>query len=125
MKELNHADDVDVDTFYANMDAAIQHAVDTVVPDVVRTRGVKRERSDKTKALYEKRTRMKGCTQGQYDDLQEEIKQSTLDDFKAWVESHCKIMDEANWRGDTRAIHKGAGLLCSVKDVASRWYGFL
>ena len=143
--DLNHSAEADTNTFYDNMNAAIHYAVDTVVPEVSRSQGIKRKVSNKTKALFEKRTRMRGRNQGQYEKLQKEIKETRLNDFKEWVEEHCKSMEVANRIGDTKSIFKstkvlagkhkqppkrlttdGKGnLLTSAKEVASRWYGFL
>ena len=127
------------------MNAAIQHAVDTVIPDVVRTPGISRKVSAHTKALYDKRERMRGCNQGEYDDLQQQIRESALQDFQSWVEENNKAMQEANGQGDTRKIYKvvnalsdkrqkpaknlttdGQGtILGSAQEVATRWFGFL
>ena len=42
--------DPDATTLHGYMAQAIQHAVDTVLPDVLRTPGIKREVSEETKA---------------------------------------------------------------------------
>ena len=55
---------------YNYMSTAIHHAIETVLPDVLRSPGIKSEVSEATKELYEKREKMKGCTQGQCDSLQ-------------------------------------------------------
>ena len=88
---------------------------------------------------------MKGRTQGQYDELQEQIKASRLNDFKDWVEKHGDSMQQANGQGDVRSIFKsvealagkkqrppknlttdGQGnMLQSAADVAQRWFDFL
>ena len=93
------------------MNAAITYAIETVLPDVQRSRGVRRETSDRTKALYDQRAKMKGCTQGQYDAHQEKIRKSTLRDFKEWVEKHGENMQEANGQGNTRAIYNSVKIL--------------
>ena len=125
--------------------AAIGHAVDVVIPEAKRTRGVKRKVSEATKRLYERRTNMQGCTQEQYDDINRRIKEAGLQDFRKWVEEHSAKMKTANGCGDTRTIYKsvrtlagkrqkpstnlttdGKGnLLGSAHDVAKRWTEFL
>ena len=82
------------------MSAAIQYVIDTVLPDVERTPGIRREVSQRTKELYEKREKAKGLTQGEYDSLQKQIREARLDDFKDWVEAHGDKMQEANGHGD-------------------------
>lgn len=69
--------------------------------------------SVKTQALFEKRTRMKKCNQGQYDDLQKAIRESSLQDYTNWVEEHSAKMNKACGQGDTKAIYK------SVKELAA------
>ena len=105
------SDAVDAVSLYQFMNEAIAYAIDTVLPDVQRTRGVKRETSQRTKDLYAKRPKMKGCTQGQFDEHQEKIKESTLRDFKEWVEKHSEKMKSANGQGDTRSIYKSVQTL--------------
>ena len=88
---------------------------------------------------------MKGRTQGQYDELQEQIRAARLNDFKDWVEKHGDKMQQANEQGDVRSVYKsvealagkkqrppknltsdGQGsMLQSAADVAQRWYDFL
>ena len=63
LREQRCPHDADAATLYTAMNAAIQHAVDTVIPDVVRTPGISRKVSAHTKALYDKRERMRGCKQ--------------------------------------------------------------
>ena len=46
----------DAHTLYANMSAAIAHAIDKVLPTVIRTKGVKRKVSVRTRKLYDQRT---------------------------------------------------------------------
>ena len=84
---------------------------------------------------------MKNCTQQQYDDLQAQIREARLKDFKVWVQENCDVMGDVERRGDTRTIYKtvetlmnkrekpepnlitnGKGkTLESAKDVVQRW----
>ena len=49
------SDPPDATTLHKYINTAILHAIDTVLPDVLRSPGIKREVSEETKALYEKR----------------------------------------------------------------------
>ena len=102
----------DTTTMYDKMRRSIHHAVESVLPTVKRKQGIKRKVSDKTKALYEKRTRLRGQgSKEQYDDVQKEIKQSSLADFDHWVEEWAGVMGKANGRGDTRAVYNAVRTL--------------
>ena len=145
LQEQQYTPDMDAPTQYKCMNTAIQHAIDTTVPVVERSGGIKRNMSKETEHLFQRRTSMKGCTQGQFDILQDEIRKSTLQDYTTWVEEHYEHMNEANGLGDTRAIYKsvktlsgkkqkpsknlttdGQGhILSDAKEVAARWYDFL
>ena len=130
---------------YNCIDTAIKHAIETTLPDITRGKSTHRTVSTRTKSLFEKRTKMKRCNQGQYDDLQKEIRASSMRDFHAWVEEHANRMCIANGKGNTSAIYdsvkalagkqqrppknltsNGQGkLLRSATEVAARWYDFL
>ena len=145
IREQGCSHEADATTLHKHMQNAIQHAIDSVLPDVPKSQGVSRKVSERSKNLYKKREKMKGCNQAQYDELQEEIRESRLHDFQAWVEEHSQKMNEANGQGDVKKIYKSVnalaggrqkppknlttdgqgGMLSSAKDVASRWYGFL
>ena len=88
---------------------------------------------------------MKGCTAGEFKELQSQIQQSSLDDYKEWVQQQSETLAEANGRGDTKKIFEvvntlkgkaekppanlttdGQGsMLRNAEDVADRWYNFL
>ena len=131
---------------YDKMCSAIQLAINTVLPSRRRGSGVRREVSEKTKELYERRTKL--CKQGtkeQFEQVQREIKESSLADFKNWVEKWADVIKDAENVGDTRAIYKGVtslagkqakppsnlntdaagNMLQSAEDVAATWYTFL
>ena len=60
MIELRFDHELDSATqLYSKMQQAIQHAVDTVLPECVKTNGVKRDVSDHTKSLYDERVRLR------------------------------------------------------------------
>ena len=137
--------DADATTLHQHMQSAIQHAINSVLPDVPKTTGVRRDVSERSKSLYKKREKMRGCNQAQYDGLQKAIRESRLRDFQEWVEKHSQKMQEANGHGDVKKIFKSVnelagerqkppknlttngqgGMLNSAQDVASRWYNFL
>ena len=48
---------------YQKIREAIQHAIDTVLPVVKRKRGITRKVPERTKALYDQRTKMTGSPQ--------------------------------------------------------------
>ena len=142
---LAHSQKDDTRKLYHDMCAAISHAVDTVLPTVPKQRRVKRKVSERTKALYEKRSNMQGCTNGEYKALQAQIKQAGLDDYRQWVAAQGEVLAEANGRGDTKKIYEvvnalkgksenpsknlttnGQGkLLQGATETADRWYDFL
>ena len=53
----------DTKTMYQKIREAIQHAIDTVLPVVKRKRGITRKVPERTKALYDQRTKMTGSPQ--------------------------------------------------------------
>ena len=101
---------------YSDMCATITHVIEETLPTVKKRRRAKRKVSERTAALYEQRTNMKGCTQGEFDELQAQIKQAGLDDFKDWVQEQGDIMAEANGRGDTKKIYEVVNALKGKSD---------
>lgn len=131
---------------YAKMCTAIQHAIDTVLPDTTVKPGIRRKVSDHTRSLYEKRTRLRGQgTPEQYQQVNKDIKESSLRDFENWVEEWAGVIGEANGRGDTKRIYKSVKVLARkpeapspnlttdqggktlecAQDVAAAWKAFL
>ena len=98
------------------MCTAITHAVKVALPTIPKSRRVKRKVSDRTKALYEKRSNMQGHTVGEYKELQAQIKQSGLDDYKDWVAAQGEILSAANGRGDTKKIYEVVNALKGKSD---------
>ena len=116
-----------------------------MIPTVPKRRRVKRKVSERTKALYEKRKNMQGCTNGEFKALQAQIKQAGLDDHSQWVSAQAEVLAEANGRGDTKKIYEvvnalkgksekppkklttnGDGkLLQGTTDIANRCHDFL
>ena len=97
-------------TMYDKICEAIQHAVEVVIPTVTRKKGVARKVSDRTKALFEKRTKMAG-TKAQYKQVQKEIKESSMQDFKDWVSEWADTMQAASDVGDTHKVFEGVKVL--------------
>ena len=142
---LNYSKDNDTAKLYHDMCVAISHAVDTVLLTVPRRRRVKRKVSERTKALYEQRTNMQGCTNGEYKELQAQIRQAGIQDYRDWVTAQGEVLSEANGRGDTKKIYEvvnalkgksekpptnlttdGNGkLLQGATETAERWFDFL
>ena len=149
MKAIELQFDAKKDTttqLYDKLCAAIQHAVDVALPERVMSKGVKRDVSEETKALFDERTNLKGRgTKEQYDEVQGKIKKSSLADFESWVNEWAKKIESANGTGDTKRIHEAVNVLAQkrekpspnlttdhngktltcAEDVAKAWHRFL
>ena len=131
---------------YTKMCAAIHHAIDTTLPDCQKRNGIKRKVSDRTKRLFEERQKL--CGQGnkeEFDNVQGQIKASSLEDFEDWVGEWATVIGQADSKGDTKGIYKGVKALANkrekppanltvdangdtlkcAEDVASTWHAFL
>ena len=137
--------DADATTLHTHMNKAIHQAIEDTLPDVQKSQGTSRKVSERSKQLYEKREKLQKDNQAQYDELQQEIKESRLQDFKEWVEEHSQNMQAVNGQGDVKKIYKsvnalsderksppnnlitnGQGnMLTSAQEVANRWFTFL
>ena len=82
----------------------------SVLPTVARKKDIKRKVSERTQALYDKRTRMSG-TKAQYKAVQEEIKTSSLKNFHDWVSEWAESMREVNAVGNTHKVYQGVKAL--------------
>ena len=71
---------------YDKMCDAITAAITDLPTHKVNKGGSKRKVSEKTKGLYDRRTQLKNPTKQERKDLQKEIKEAGLADFKQWVE---------------------------------------
>ena len=120
-KELCFDADKDTTTqLYSKLCDAIQHAVQSTLPERVMRKGVKREVSEQTKALFNQRTNLKGRgTKEQYDNVQEKIKESSLTDFEMWVDKWAKKIEEAENVGDTKRIYEGVKVLAQKNERPS------
>ena len=117
-----------------------------VLPTKAKSKGIKRKVSEKTKALFEKRTKLRGKgTAAQFKSVQSAIKRSSLDDYESWVDEWAEVISDANGHGDTKKIYqavrvlaqkqgtppsnlttdKNGKLLTSSEDVAQAWESFL
>ena len=85
LEELDFdADADDSTTIYEKMCAAIQHAVDTTLPDQKKSRGIKSKISEHTQSFYETRRQLRGKgTNEQFEALQGQIVTVTLPTFNA------------------------------------------
>ena len=93
-------------TMYNKICDAVSHAVETTIPTVTRKKGVIRKVSDRTKELFDRRTKMTG-TKAQYKKLQKEIKESSLQDFKDWVSEWADAMQAVCDVGDVHRVYEG------------------
>ena len=131
---------------YAKICAAINFAADTVLPSRRKGAGIKRDVSDKTKQLFERRKNMRNKgTKVQFQQVQAEIKTSSLEDFQSWVAKWAANISKAAGLGDTRKVYKGVNALAqkqsrpptnlttdkdgntlkSAEETASVWHQFL
>ena len=144
LADLNHQEGDTTDKLYNDITTAIHHAVKTL-PDIKRQKREAREVSQRTKDLIAQRSNGRRHTEQQFKELQAKIKDSSLQDFKNWVEKKSCEMDQANERGDTKKIYQIVNTLASkseapprnlvtdgqgnmlgcATDVANRWYNFL
>ena len=97
-------------------------AVNTVVPASKRAKTKRRERSDRTIQLFDARARKLQSLQEfspefrlQKKLYQKEIANSCRDDYRAWVEGITQGMEEADDKGDNRAVQAGVHLLSGKK----------
>ena len=105
---------------YDKLCKAIQHAVETVLPKRIKRNGVKREVSEKTRALFDERTNLRGRgTQEQYGNLQRRIKKSSLADFETWVNKWAQKISDAESVGDTKRIYEGVNVLAQKSERPS------
>ena len=111
LDQLQYDSAVDSATgMYTKMCDTINHVVETVLPTTIRKKGINHKVSEKTQALYDKRTNMKD-TKAQYKEVQEQIKQSSLQDFKDWVSEWAESMQAANAVGNTHKVYQGVKVL--------------
>ena len=143
---LKYSKDSDTSgAMYEKFCAAVTHAAETTLPLRIRTKGIKREVSERTKTLFEKRTNMQG-TKEQYEEVQRLIKTSSLQDYEQWVSNKwADVIQSANGKGDTKRIYQAVKVLAqkrekpptnittdaegkpldSAEDVAATWEKFL
>ena len=105
-----------------------------------------RDVSEKTRNLLKQRESMKkNSTSSQFSDIQQAIKQSSLEDYKNWVNERVREMEIANTRNDSRKVFaivnqlsrkpkpppqnitadKQGNLLESAEQAAEIWLQFL
>ena len=117
LEQLSYDAETDNATdMYDKMCEAIHFAVETVLPTVTKTNGVHRKVSARTKALFEKRTEMTG-TKAQYAQVQKQIKESSMQDFKDWVSEWADTMQAANSVGDTHKVYEGVKALRGKREA--------
>ena len=100
-----------LDIQYSNMSQSINHAIQTVLPNKEKGNFFSRGISERTRNLFEERTRRGRATKRKYTrqeqkDLQKKIKQSSLEDFLAWVDKNADDLEAANNVGDIKRMYK-------------------
>ena len=91
---------------YKKMCEAVSAAAEELPKYKAGKGGPKRKVSEKTKALYDRRTKLHNPTKQERNQLQKEIRESGLTDFKAWVEECADTLMAANNVGNTKKIYK-------------------
>ena len=108
------------DQKYSNLCAAVTHAMETTLPEKQGWASTKRTVSKRTKALFNRRTEMgrskKKYSKNDYDEVQAQIRKSSMQDYHDWVEACAQGMKEANDVGDTKAVYHAVKTLSGKKD---------
>ena len=85
--ELN--DGMTIEQQYDNLRVAIGHAIQNALPSKKRGKSIVQKVSRRTRDLYDKRTQLSKNkakrTKAEYKEIQEQIKQSSLQDHADWV----------------------------------------
>ena len=110
--EMEAAPGVDAALDYMNK--SIGKAIEKCVPNKSKSTEIKRRVSDKTRTLYEERTRRFSAITAQGGKISksmrrrwnEKIKRANLADYNDWVEKMTVSMEQAYKRGDTKAIYE-------------------
>ena len=55
----------------------------------------------------------------QFDEIQDKIKESSLEDFKDWVDKWAGVIGQVNTRGDTREMYKAVRSLANKREKPS------
>ena len=100
-----------VDAALDYMTKSIAQAVDQVVPDKKKEELIKRRVSDKTRALYEQRTKLfsaisasgKTVKRSMRNRWNKRIRNANLQDYNDWLDNVAKDMERAYARGDTKS----------------------
>ena len=148
--ELNSSDShlrTDSESRYDSLCKAIHETAKETLPAKKSLAMTARCVSDRTAALFKMREKMtkKKNSKEQFDQVQKQIKDSSLQDYKDWVDRCVDVMEEASAIGNVRKIYKqvqllskqaqppprnlthdsNGNLLKSPEEIAKRWYTFL
>ena len=135
---------------YTNLCAAVNHAIQSVLPDKKKGKRFARVVSKRTRDLFKVREKMDKSnakrTKADYDKLQKRIKESSMQDHAEWVSKCAEEMVDTNNVGDTRklyqlvkklsgkedkkpavdlSIDKQGAVITNATERAAAWYKFL
>ena len=144
------SDSQTIEQQYDTLCMAINFAMQSVLPIREKSQHAKRAVSQRTKALFEKRTNMgksdKKWSNVDYKRIQRQIRQSSMQDHAEWIEECAEEMQAANDVGDTRKLYAvvkalsgkvdkkppidinvdaQGGLISNATERAAAWYEFL
>ena len=136
----------DTESAYKALCKQIRQAAANALPNKIFTPCKARVVSDRTKALFDRRSKATTSTStSELASIQKEIKSSCLKDFQEWVNTNVLQMEAAEAVGDSRKIFRIAkhlskkggqpptnltsdedgNLLRAPEDVAATWFSFL
>lgn len=135
---------------YTNLCTAVNHAIQSVLPDKKKGKRFARVVSKRTRDLFKVREKMDKSnakrTKADYDKLQKRIKESSMQDHAEWVSKCAEEMVDTNNVGDTRklyqlvkklsgkedkkpavdlSIDKQGAVITNATERAAAWYKFL
>ena len=131
---------------YDKLCTAIHLAMEKTLPARRRGTSVHRKVSERTKDLFRRRREMRtNGTEEQFDQIQKEIRESSLADYTSWVREWTDVIGDAESIGNTRGIYNGVKALARkpekpptnlntdkdghilkcAEDVAATWHQFL
>ena len=95
-----------MDTLYSQWVKAVKAAAKTTLLTTRENRTTERKVSTRTKELISKREKMnpRKCSREKYEALQSKIKESSLRDFKSWINANVQDMERSYAQKNTRKL---------------------
>ena len=134
------------ESWYNSICKAIKESAKLHIPMRGDSKPTQRNVSERTKALFAKRASLmsRGASKSAIRKIRRQIKNSSLQDYKDWLDTTISDMEAANMVGDTKKIFRlvnfisgkpqappinltkdGNGNLLNSEEVAATWYEFL